>query len=235
MKILIVDDDEIARMSLSNILGGLGAIVEAEDGEQAWRLLEDGLRPSLCCCDIVMPRLDGLGLLQRTREHPVFKDMPMVLISSASDRQTVQAAIAGGVAGYILKPFLAVQTRTTVERVLREKRAAQAEPLAVTRRRLGIDTEQMLKLLLKLANDLAQFDREQAQGQPAPAEPADVRLQRLHSGSVVLGLWRAAALLKETLAGSLGPREQQLVVREVARVVDEQLLEAREQATAATS
>jgi hypothetical protein len=52
---------------------------------------------------------------------------------------------------------------------------------------------------------------------------------------VVLGLWRAAALLKETLAGSLGPREQQLMVREVARVVDEQLLEAREQATAATS
>jgi hypothetical protein len=50
----------------------------------------------------------------------------------------------------------------------------------------------------------------------------------------VLGLWRAAALLKETLAASLGPREQQLVVREVARLVDEQLLDAREQVTTAT-
>jgi two-component system chemotaxis response regulator CheY len=239
MKILIVDDDEIARMSLSNILGGLGAIVEAEDGELAWRLLEDGLRPSLCCCDVVMPNLDGLGLLQRTREHPIFRDMPMVLISSASDRQTVQTAIAGGVAGYILKPFLAVQTRATVDRVLREKRAAQAEPVLVTRRRLGVDMEQLHKLLHKLVNDVAQFDRAQAEPVPGSATPADgpaaaaAWLQRLHSGAVVLGLWRAATLLKGALDDSSSLRERQLVVREVARLVDEQLREARQQAQAA--
>jgi two-component system chemotaxis response regulator CheY len=56
MKILIVDDHEVARMSLSNSLGARGGIVKAEDGEAAWRLLEDGVRPSLCRCDVVMPK-----------------------------------------------------------------------------------------------------------------------------------------------------------------------------------
>jgi two-component system chemotaxis response regulator CheY len=234
MKILIVDDDEIARMSLSNILGGLGTVVEAEDGEQAWRLLEDGLRPSVCCCDVVMPNLDGLGLLQRTREHPLYKDMPLILVSSASDRQTVQTAIAAGVAGYILKPFLAVQTRTTVDRVLRERKAAQAEGYSVTRRRLGIDLDQLGKLLGKLRNDVTQCD--EALGTPGSgAQAGNAWLQRLHSGSLVLGLWRCTALVKEAMVDGLPVRQRQMLLREVARLVDEQVKDTRQQLASTSS
>ncbi|HZY18561.1 MAG TPA: response regulator [Ramlibacter sp.] len=227
MNILIVDDDEIARMSLVNILRGLGRMAEAADGEEAWRLLQDGLRPAVCCCDIMMPRLDGLGLLQRTRAHPVLKALPFVLISSAADRQTVQNAINRGAAGYILKPFLGVQTRATVERVLRERRVAQAEHFLATRRRLGLQPGELEKALHELRGD--SDDCARLLQQPEASRAAQVgSLQRLHSVSLHLGLWRCAAVLDETLQPRTAMEQRVLLVQEVARLVDEQLLELSE-------
>jgi two-component system chemotaxis response regulator CheY len=218
MNILIVDDDEIARMSLANILNGLGTVAQAEDGEQAWALLEGGARPEVCCFDIHMPRLDGLALMQRVRAHPVLGDLPVVLISAASDRETVQNAIAGGVAGYILKPFLAVQTRTLVERVQRERRAAEAENVMVTRRRLAVGGEQLRGLLEKMRDDAAEF------GAALAAGDAECKLQRLQSGTMVLGLWRGTALLKDLQAKPLADSGRaRLVIDELSRLVERQL------------
>lgn len=217
MDILIVDDDEIARMSLANILGGLGPVVQAEDGEAAWELLDKGLRPDVCCCDVMMPRLDGLGLLQRARAHPVLRDLPFVLISSAADRATVETAIAGGIAGYILKPFLAVQTRTTVERVGRERQAADAEPVLATARRLSVDPVQLRRLLEKLRDDATGLAATPAE---AVAKATDT-LGRLRSGALVLGLWRCAGQLERVPLGTAA--DALAVVREVARVAGRQL------------
>ena len=64
--ILIVDDDEISRLVLASLLRrmpGVGEVVEAFDGEDAWGKLQEGFRPVLCCCDLMMPNLDGVGLL----------------------------------------------------------------------------------------------------------------------------------------------------------------------------
>lgn len=231
MKILIVDDDEIARISLTNILGHSGSeIVQAEDGEQAWKLLEDGLRPALCCSDVVMPHLDGLGLLARTRSHVVLKDLPFVLISSAADRQTVETAISHGVAGYILKPFLAVQTRATVDRVVRERRSARAEHFLVTRRRLDVTLErleQMLALFRTEAQGLVQT--------LAGPGATDVvkELQRLHGSSLVLGLWQVATFLNAAMGDDVTPADRLLAVREAERLVDEQLEDLTQLAPAA--
>lgn len=222
MKVLLVDDDEISRMSLSNIVSGIAGVngmPEAEDGEQAWALLEGGLRPSLCCCDIRMPRLDGLGLLQRMRRHAVLRHMPVVLISSASDRDTVRSAIAGGVAGYILKPFLAAQTRATLDRVLRDRLATQAESPQVTRRRLGVDGDMLHRLLRKLRDDT----NSARSTMDADAGAAyDHRLQRLHSGAMLLGLWRGTSLLQDAMQDA-SPDVHRQVLDELAHLVDVQL------------
>jgi two-component system chemotaxis response regulator CheY len=215
MNILIVDDDELARLSLSNILGsvdGVTGIAEAEDGEQAWELLAGGLRPLVCCCDVRMPRLDGLGLLRRARADALLRDLPFLLVSSASDRATVQDAITIGVSGYILKPYLAVQTRATVARLLREQLAARAENTLSTRRRLGLDRAGLRQLLERLRADVA----EQAGG---PATD-DATLARLRRASEALGLWRGAALLQQAQAGQAGAAP---VLAELACLVDEQL------------
>jgi two-component system, chemotaxis family, chemotaxis protein CheY len=220
VKVLLVDDDQIARMSLSNIVSGMpgvAGVVEAEDGEQAWALLAAGLRPALCCCDIRMPRLDGLGLLQRVRGHRVLRHLPMVLISSASDRETVQTAIAGGVAGYILKPFLAAQTRSTLQRVLCDRQATESEPVHVTRRRLGLDGEQLRGLLRDLQDAAAAAHPRRTRGGTSTGQ-----LRPLHDAAVQLGLWRGAGLLAEAMKDP-DPVLHDQVLDELTRLVDVQL------------
>jgi two-component system chemotaxis response regulator CheY len=101
MKALVVDDDIVSRMALMDLLSvyGLFDLVEADDGEAAWMLLEGGLRPVICFCDVRMPRMSGIDLLQRIKQHPLLKELPFVLVSSASDRDTVLQAIKLGAVG----------------------------------------------------------------------------------------------------------------------------------------
>lgn len=222
MKILIVDDDEVARISLSHILGQDGVqVVEAEDGESAWRMLEDGLRPAVCCSDVIMPRLDGIGLLQRARRHPVLKDLPFVLVSSAADRATVDAAFAGGVAGYILKPFLALQTKATVDRVMEERRTTRSEHFLVTRRRLEVSLERLQDMLAAFRVDAQSLAAALAAG--SSAGEATVALRTLHESSLQLGLWKAASFLGEATADPVPPGDRVLAVREAALLAGEQL------------
>lgn len=217
MEFLLVDDDWIARQSLSNIVRGIngaGGVVECADGLEAWDLLQAGLRPALCCCDVLMPRLDGLGFLRRVREHPVLRHMPVVLISSASSLETVRSGLAAGAAGYILKPFLAQQTRATLVRVLVESLATEAERVPTTLRRLGIDTAQLLALLDRLRDDALE----------ARTRAGDEDLLRRLLGSALrLGQWRSAGLLRELLDGSCDDERLALqVLDEVASLVERQ-------------
>src|SRR5471032_3594826 len=104
MKVLVVDDDVVSRMVLMHLIDSCGKfeIVEAEDGADAWQQLEAGLRPAICFCDLRMPRLSGMELLQRIKADANLNPMPLVLVSSATDRDTVQLAIKAGAAGYIV-------------------------------------------------------------------------------------------------------------------------------------
>lgn len=222
MEFLLVDDDWIARQSLSNIVRGINgatAVLESEDGEQAWEMLQAGLRPALCCCDVLMPRLDGLGFLQRVRDHPVLRHMPVVLVSSASSPDTVRTGIERGAAGYILKPFLAQQTRATLARVLVESLATQAERVPTTLRRLGIGSAQLLGLL----------ERFLADAREARASAGDTeRLRRLHGSALRLGQWRCAGLLRELLDAGRDDAVHLSVLDEVAGLVERQMRRAED-------
>ena len=127
-QILIVDYDAATRLALAGVLARLPdvRIVEAEDGLSAWQLLRGGLRPDLCCIDLRMPGLDGLGLLERVRADPVHAALPIVLITGDADRESLQRALAQRADGYIVKPFAAHDTRAAVERLLREAEARRA-------------------------------------------------------------------------------------------------------------
>ena len=138
MKVLAVDDDVVSRMMLMHLVDSCGQydIVEAEDGEQAWRLLEDGLRPAIVFCDLRMPKLDGMALLARMRaagHDPALQALPFVLVSAASDADTLAEAGRLGADGYIVKPFAAGQVRAQLARLA----ALDEEPASVLRR-LGI-------------------------------------------------------------------------------------------------
>ncbi|WGG49160.1 response regulator [Rugamonas sp. DEMB1] len=215
MKVLVVDDDVVSRMVLMHLVDSCGSfeILEAEDGADAWRQLEQGLRPAICFCDLRMPRLSGMELLQRVRAEPAFDGMPFVLVTSANDDDTVQSADKAGAAGFIVKPFQAEQVRQHLAPLLApagEARASapevlyQAEAPAATLQRLGINHERLLvyldgfhKQLDAAGGDIGAL---LARGEQREAQ---LRLERLRAGCVTLGLGGAAAAL-QALAPAAG-------------------------------
>jgi len=225
MKVLVVDDDVVSRMVLMHLIDTCGKfdIVEAEDGADAWQQLESGLRPSICFCDLRMPRLSGMELLQRVKGDANQSAMPFVLVSSATDRETVQMATKAGAAGYIVKPFQADQVRVHLTAFLDQAANGyehQAEAPADTQNRLGINAERLLVYLTGFQNQLTvasgEIDVLFARGEQQEAQS---RIDRLHAGCITLGLSGAAAALKSFAPGFLSSDAVQAVLSDVIRAV----------------
>ncbi|MEX5747371.1 response regulator transcription factor [Massilia sp. X63] len=196
MKVLVVDDDVVSRMMLMHLVDGCGRydIVEAEDGEDAWRQLESGLRPEVVFCDLRMPHLDGMALLARVRAalEPALARMPFVLVSAASDSDTLAEAGRLGADGYIVKPFAAGQVRAQLARL-----AQPDEDPASVAQRLGIAPE---RLLLYLGGLRRQLEEAAAPLAAPPAQERAAQLQRLAEGCATLGLAESAARLRSVAA-----------------------------------
>lgn len=121
-RILIADDNAVMRAVLRALLreAGYDVVGEAGDGAAAVELARR-LAPDIVCLDIVMPKTDGLQALQEIRAAR--PDAVVLMISGSADRETVEAAVAGGASGYILKPFNAARVIETVK-----KAAARVRP-----------------------------------------------------------------------------------------------------------
>jgi CheY-like chemotaxis protein len=215
-KILLVDDDEIVRTVFTQLVTDEWEVLPAEDGQQAWEMLLAGARPALCCSDLIMPRLGGLGLLRRTREHPALKHLPFIFMTAAPDAATVQAAAEGGASAFIMKPFLHAQAKGAIAAALRQERDSRSEHYLVTRRRLQVELDELAARMRKLHED--------AQDIGAGGSPADVeKLRALAQGCGELGLWRCGTLAEAAAGTSMAITERELVIREAAALIQDQL------------
>lgn len=103
--ILAVDDSPSMRKMVSFTLTGAGyKVVEAVDGMDALEKAEAN-QIDLVLADQNMPRLDGIGLTRRLREHPRFKNTPILILTTESSDQMKQAGRAAGATGWLVKPF----------------------------------------------------------------------------------------------------------------------------------
>ena len=105
-RILIVDDSEMNREILSEILNEEYDILEADSGETCIDMLrkyETGI--SLVLLDIVMPGMDGFGVLNYMNRHHYLEDIPVIMISSEDSTETVRRAYEMGASDYINRPF----------------------------------------------------------------------------------------------------------------------------------
>ncbi|MBZ0299169.1 MAG: response regulator [Anaerolineae bacterium] len=126
-KILVVDDERALRQTIMTVLEYAGyAVTGASDGLAGARVAED-YQPDLIISDIVMPNLDGYGLLKNLRENPKTATIPIIFVTALSEHFAMRQVMALGADDYLVKPFQpgellkAVQTRLQRQAILAEK------------------------------------------------------------------------------------------------------------------
>ena len=120
-RILVVDDEEPIREIVASMLGAAGyASQQAGSGMEALAKLNSGEEFELMLSDLMMADLDGIGLLERTKEK--YPDMPVVMVTAVHDISVALAAIRNGAYDYLLKPFEREQLLNTVSRALENRR-----------------------------------------------------------------------------------------------------------------
>lgn len=105
-KVLIVDDAEMNRAILTEILGNEYEILEAENGRECMQLLQKyrtGI--SVILLDIVMPVMNGFAVLGEMARQGLIDDIPIIMISSADSDDVIRQAYELGVTDYISRPF----------------------------------------------------------------------------------------------------------------------------------
>ncbi|GMQ95437.1 MAG: hypothetical protein BMS9Abin13_551 [Patescibacteria group bacterium] len=102
-KILIVEDEEPMRMVLADKLTMEGfSVLEAKDGVEGLEIaLKD--RPDLILLDIIMPRMDGLTMLERLRENECCKDTLVILLTNLGRSDKITKVLEGGNVDFMIK------------------------------------------------------------------------------------------------------------------------------------
>jgi len=120
-RILVVDDEDAIREIVCSMLAAANYKTrQASSGLKALAILDAGEEFELMLSDLMMADLDGIGLLERTKEG--YPDMPVVMVTAVHDISVALAAIRNGAYDYLLKPFEREQLLATVRRALENRR-----------------------------------------------------------------------------------------------------------------
>ena len=106
-KILSVDDSATMRKVVGRTVAVLGFdLMEATNGEEAIALVQaDPGEVALIILDVNMPVLDGEETLHRLKADPLTRDIPVMMLTTGSERSRVLGFIQSGAANYLMKPF----------------------------------------------------------------------------------------------------------------------------------
>lgn len=117
--ILVVDDSTAMRSLLVSTLESLGpvTILQAPNGFEALRILPRQ-EINLLLTDINMPDINGLELLNFVRSNPLYKELPVVIISTEGSRKDIDKGLSLGASDYLVKPFVPEQLLEIVRRFL---------------------------------------------------------------------------------------------------------------------
>jgi two-component system, chemotaxis family, chemotaxis protein CheY len=119
--VLVVDDSAMMRKVVLRVLKMAGVefetILEAGDGLEALDLLRAN-PVALIMCDINMPNMTGLQLLQKIKEEKLASGVPIVMVTTENSEPQVRQAILAGARGYIRKPFTIEHIKNNVKPLL---------------------------------------------------------------------------------------------------------------------
>jgi CheY-like chemotaxis protein len=122
--IILTDDDPDILENLTTILGTQPyRLATARDGKQCLALIKQE-RPDLLILDMLMPRMDGWGVIRELRSDPLYADLPIMVLTTVIEdasrrRYELEVGMAMDVQDYLQKPAKPVELLQRVERLLR--------------------------------------------------------------------------------------------------------------------
>ena len=145
-RILIAEDNADMRGYLQRLLSKDYIVEVAPDGAAALESIQNQ-RPDVLLTDVMMPNLDGFGLLKKLRESPQTRDLPVIMLSARAGEEAKIEGLDAGADDYLVKPFSAAEliarvgatiTIARVRRQAHEKEIALREAAEIERDRLDI-------------------------------------------------------------------------------------------------
>jgi DNA-binding response OmpR family regulator len=117
--ILVVEDDSALLFMMERLLKPFADVRLATDGMEAYSSLRNEPKlPDLVVTDVMMPRLDGLQLVQRMKGDPALSRIPVIMLTAKSGPKDVVIGINAGVRHYVTKPFKHDELIGKVKKVL---------------------------------------------------------------------------------------------------------------------
>ena len=115
-KVLVIDDSPTVRQQVGLALTQAGfQIVEAVDGVDGINKVDASI--AMAICDVNMPRMNGLEMLEKLRTDDRYKALPVVMLTTEGQQQLIERAKKAGAKGWIIKPFKAELLVAAVQRL----------------------------------------------------------------------------------------------------------------------
>jgi CheY-like chemotaxis protein len=112
-RILVADDDPVIRHLVASILKKDGyTVVAANDGREAYRILQSDAGFSAAIFDMMMPHLGGLEIIRHMRTEKRLMRIPVLMITSEKDLRLISQSFAAGATVFLAKPFTTTQFQT---------------------------------------------------------------------------------------------------------------------------
>lgn len=171
-KILVIEDEAGVRDSIVDILNAEDFIVDsAVNGEEGLRQIHE-FKPDMVICDVMMPVLNGFGVLQRIRQDPGLATLPFVFLTAKSERIDFRSGMDLGANDYLTKPFThddllrMIHTRLGAQSAVEEKNHEQLCALrssisTALPRELGAPMREVLKLANTLIDEAEALEPEE--------------------------------------------------------------------------
>jgi DNA-binding response OmpR family regulator len=117
-RILLVEDEADTAAMIARFLGDEFEMVVATNGLEGLAMAQQEPRPDLLLVDVMLPKLDGVTMTRRLREHDPSRRIPVIFLTAKSDPMDLVAGIQAGARSYITKPFVLDDLKKKVRKAM---------------------------------------------------------------------------------------------------------------------
>lgn len=131
--ILVVDDEELIKKSLTDVLADEFEVITASNGREALELLERNINKiAVIVLDLIMPVMDGFQFMDEFRLHKEYDNIPVIVATSNEDWHSEKKCLEAGVWDFVMKPYNSVLLRFRIKNAIDKSRLIMSERDSVT-------------------------------------------------------------------------------------------------------